>query len=147
MQKPFVIREGWLRFMYLYTIVGAGAMGVGIVTAPQAVKAAFRWPVDEPVALGILGSVYVAFGLLSAFGLRDPLKFAPVLLLQLCYKSIWFVAVLVPLLITGRFPGYGLPIAAIFATYIIGDLIALPFRYLLARPSGSHQAAVPAGGS
>ena len=51
MTKPFVIRYGWLRLMYLYTILGAGAMGVGIVTVPEAVRAAFRWPADEPISV------------------------------------------------------------------------------------------------
>ena len=141
MAKPFVIRRQWMRFMYLYTILGAGGFGLGIVIMPELMKATLRWPVDEPIALGIVGSVYVAFGVLSVLGLRDPLKFAPVLLLQLCYKSVWFVAVVIPLLIRGRFPDYGLFTAAIFATYIVGDLIAIPFPYLLARASGTHQGA------
>jgi hypothetical protein len=114
---------------------------------PERVKEMLRWPADEPIALGIVGSVYVAFALLSVLGLRDPLKFAPVLLLQLCYKSVWFLAVVLPMLIGGRFPDYGLLTAAIFATYIIGDLIAIPFRYLLARASGAHQGAASSGAS
>ena len=147
MPKPFVIRQGWMRFMYLYTILGAGAFGLGIVIVPELVKAMLRWPGDEPIALGIVGSVYVAFGVLSVLGLRDPLKFAPVLLLQLCYKSVWFVAVVLPLIIRGRFPDYGLFTAAVFATYIVGDLVAIPFPYLLARASGSHQGAASTGAS
>jgi len=139
MPKPFVIRQGWIRFMYLYTILGAGGFGLGIVIAPELTKALFRWPGDEPIALSIVGSVYVAFAVLSVLGLRDPLKFAPVLLLQLCYKSVWFVAVVLPLLIRGRFPEYGLLTAAVFATYIVGDLIAIPFPYLLARTPGTHE--------
>jgi hypothetical protein len=131
--------------MYLYTILGAGGFGLGIVIAPELVKAALQWPGDEPLALGIVGSVYVAFGVLSVLGLRDPLKFAPVLLLQLCYKSVWFVAVVLPLLVRGRFPHYGLFTAAVFATYIVGDLIAIPFPYLLARSSGAHQGAASSG--
>jgi len=147
MPKPFLIRRGWMRFMYLYTIVGAGGFGLGMVIAPQGMKVALRWPVDEPLAVGIVGSVYVAFGVLSVLGLRDPVRFAPVLLLQLCYKSVWFVAVLLPLLVRGRFPDYGLLIALIFATYIVGDLIAIPFPYLLARASGADQGAAPTGAS
>ena len=145
MAKPVVIRQGWMRFMYLYTILGAGGFGLGIVIVPGLVKAALRWPGDEPIALGIVGSVYVAFGVLSVLGLRDPLKFAPVLLLQFCYKSVWFIAIVLPLLIRGRFPDYGLLTAAIFATYIVGDLIAIPFSYLFARASGTHQDAAPKG--
>ncbi len=145
MPKPFVIRRQWMRFMYLYTILGAGGFGLAIVIVPELVKAVFRWPGGEPIAFSIVGSVYVAFGLLSVLGLRDPLKFVPVLLLQLCYKSVWFVAVVLPLLIRGRLPGYGLLTAAIFTTYIIGDLIAIPFPYLLARTPGTHQDAASMG--
>jgi hypothetical protein len=147
MAKPFVIRRRWMRFMYLYTILGAGGCGLGIVIVPEVMKGVFRWPGDEPIALGIVGSVYVAFGVLSVLGLRDPLKFVPVLLLQLCYKSVWFAAVVLPLLIRGRFPDYGLVTAAIFATYIVGDLIAIPFPYLLARASDTHQGPAPTGAS
>lgn len=141
MARPAVIRQGWMRFMYLYTILGAGGFGLGIVTRPGVIRETLGWPGDDPIALGIVGSVYVAFGALSVLGLRDPLKLAPVLLLQLCYKSVWFAGVVIPLLVRGRFPDYGLVTAAVFATYIVGDLIAIPFPYLLARARGIQQSA------
>ena len=135
MSKDVKIRWGWLKGMYLYTIVGAGGFGLGMLVFPEVIKSAFRWPVNEPLAFGVIGSVYAAFGLLSLLGLRSPLKFAPLLLLQLCYKSVWFIGVLVPLLITARFPAYGITLLIIFATYIIGDLIAIPFSYVFAKES------------
>ena len=88
------------------------------------------------MALGIVGSVYLAFGILSILGLRSPLRFVPVLLLQLCYKSIWLIEVIPPVVIAGRFPRYALSMVIIFATYIIGDLIAIPFSYILAKQPG-----------
>jgi hypothetical protein len=121
--------------MYIYTIVGAGGFGLGIIFFPEVMKSALSWPVNEPVVFGIVGSVYAAFGLLSLLGLRAPLKFVPVLLLQLCYKSIWFVGVLLPLLMTAHFPAYGITFVIIFASYIIGDLIAIPFSYFFAKES------------
>jgi len=133
MREGATIRWRWLRFMYLYTVVGAGGFGLAILAVPATMKAAFRWPGDEPVALGIVGSVYLAFGILSLLGLRDPLKFVPVLLLQLCYKVVFFAAVAAPLLVSGRFPAYAVLTAVIFATYIVGDLIAIPFSYVFAR--------------
>ncbi len=142
MAKPFVIRHGWMRFMYLYTILVAGCLGLGIVIMPERIRAMLGWPGGDPIALGVMGSVYVAFGVLSVLGLRDPLKFAPVLLLQLCYKSVWFVGVVLPLLLRGRLPDYGLVTAAVFATYIVGDLIAIPFPYLFARARSSQQNAM-----
>jgi hypothetical protein len=129
------IRWGWLRFMYVYTILGAGGFGLAILTMPERMRGMFRWPGDEPIALSIVASVYLAFGILSIFGLRDPLKFVPVLLLQLCYKLVWFIGAVVPLLVSGRFPGYALLTAVIFATYIVGDLIAIPFSRVLRNPT------------
>lgn len=135
MSKELNVRWGWLKGMYIYTIVVAGFLGVGIIVMPEMIKTKFPWPVEEPTAFGIVGSVYVAFGLLSILGLRSPLKFVPVLLMQLCYKSVWFIGVLIPLLVTGRFPSYAIPMVIIFATFIIGDLIAIPFAYVFAKQS------------
>ena len=129
------IRWGWIKGMYIYTIILAGLFGLGIILIPEKIKASFAWPVEEPIAFGIIGSVYLAFGLLSIMGLRSPLKFAPVLLLQLFYKSIWFIGVFLPLLFTAHFPSYAVPTVVIFATFIIGDLIAIPFSHLFAKES------------
>jgi hypothetical protein len=116
--------------MYLYTILGAGGFGLAILVIPERMKAIFHWPGDEPIALSIVASVYLAFGILSIFGLRDPLQFVPVLLLQLCYKLVWFVGVVAPLLMSGQFPSYAMLTAVIFATYVVGDLMAIPFSYV-----------------
>ncbi len=126
------VRHGWLKFMYAYTIAGAGGLGLGILVLPEMVKSIFRWPADEPVSLGIVGCIYLVFGVLSVLGLRSPMKFVPLLMFQLCYKVIWFAAVMTPLLFSHRLPGYAVMLAAIFATYIVGDLIAIPFRYIFA---------------
>jgi hypothetical protein len=129
------IRWGWLKVMYIYTIIGAGGLGLGILIAPETIKSVFNWPASEPISLGIVGSVYLAFGILLIFGLRSPLKFSPILFLQLCYKSILFIAVFLPLLVKGQFPSYAIILAVIFATFILGDLVAIPFAYIFTKPS------------
>jgi hypothetical protein len=129
------IRWGWIKGMYIYTIIVAGGFGLGIIVSPGLIKSMFQWPVGEPISFGICGSVYVAFGLLSVLGLQSPLKYVPILLLQLCYKLIWFIGVAFPLLITGQFPSYAVSNAIIWVTFIIGDLIAIPFAYLFAKQS------------
>jgi hypothetical protein len=121
--------------MYIYTIVGAGGFGLGMICFPGAMRSIFGWPNQDPLVFGVTGSVYLSFGILSIFGLRSPLKFLPVLLLQLSYKVIWFIGVVFPLLAAGKFPLYGLLHIIIFATYIMGDLIAIPFPYVFARQS------------
>lgn len=124
------VNFGRLKFMYLYTIIGAGGFGLGILLIPDTMISLFRWPAQDPVVFGITGSVYFAFALVSLFGLRSPLKFSPILLLQLFYKSIWFVGVSIPLISSGKFPLSAIVILVIFATYIIGDLVSIPFKYI-----------------
>jgi hypothetical protein len=130
MSKEINVRWGWLKVMYIYTIIGAGGLGLGIIIAPDVVRSTFGWPVQDPIVLGICGSAYLGFALLSILGLWSPLKFAPVLLLQLTYKIVWFIGVILPLLVQGNLPLYGVVYVVIFATYIIGDLIAIPFSYV-----------------
>ena len=124
------INFGRIKFMYLYTIIGAGGFGLGILLIPETMISFFRWPDQDPVVFGITGSVYLAFALASLFGLRSPLKFLPILLLQLFYKSIWFIGVVIPLINSGNFPLSAILILVIFATYIIGDLLSIPFSYI-----------------
>jgi hypothetical protein len=127
------VRWGWLRFMYVYTIIGAGGFGLGMLFIPEVMQSVFGFPAQDPVVFGITASVYTAFGLISILGLKSPLKFAPVLLLQLCYKSIWLVGVILPLLFSGRFPLYATTLLILFVTYIIGDLIAIPFSSVFSK--------------
>ena len=136
MDENIGVRLGWLKFMYIYTIVGAGGVGLGIILIPDVMQSIFSLPNMEPITYGVTGSVYLAFALLSILGLRSPLKFTPILLLQLTYKSIWFIGVIIPLLFMGKFPTYAIMISVIYFSYIIGDLIAIPFSYVFAKQSG-----------
>lgn len=127
------VRWGWLKLMYIYTIAGAGGFGLGVLVMPETMASIFGWPSQDPIVFGVTGSAYLAFALLSILGLRSPLKFSPVLLLQLTYKVVWFIGVVFPLLATGNFPSYAFVHVVIFASYIVGDLIAIPFWYVFGR--------------
>ena len=133
MDKDMNIKWGWLKLMYWYTIIGAGGFGVAMVILPETVRSLFRWPTQDPIVYGVTASVWTAFGILSIFGLKFPLKFLPILLLQLCYKSVWFLGVIFPLLISGKFPTYAILHVVIMASFIVGDLIAIPFSYILSK--------------
>jgi len=129
------VRWKWLKGTYILTIIHAGGSGLGMILIPSAVQSFFGWPSQDPIVFGICGSVWVAFGLLSILGLRSPLKFSPILLLQLTYKVVWFIGVFFPLLITGKFPAYATGYVVFFVIYIIGDLIAIPFSYVFSKQS------------
>ena len=46
------------------------------------------------------------------------------------YKLLWLVLVLLPMALTGTAPPYAWLFGVVFLTYVIGDFIAIPFRYL-----------------
>ena len=75
----------------------------------------------------------LAFAIASVFGLRAPLEFSPALLIELAYKVIWFIAIFIPVSIVGQLPSCAIRTAIIFAAFVVGDLIAIPFRYLFAK--------------
>jgi hypothetical protein len=130
MEGNVSIRWGWLKVMYMYTLVVSGGMGLGMILFPDTLQSILRFPPQDPVMLGACGSIFLALGLISLMGLRSPLKFAPVLLLELVYKPIWLVSVALPLFLEGRFPFYVVTMSAVFITFIVGDLIAIPFSHL-----------------
>lgn len=127
------IRWRWLKFMYWYTIIGAGGFGVAMILMPESVRSFFGWPTQDPIVYGVTSSVWFSFGLLSILGLKAPLKFTPILLLQLTYKSVWFIGVVFPLLLSGEFPSYAILHVIVMASYIVGDFYAIPFSYLLSK--------------
>ena len=53
MESGFTIRWGWLRAMYLYTLVGAGGLGFGLIVFPAATKAMMGFPARDPGVLGL----------------------------------------------------------------------------------------------
>lgn len=130
MDADIHVRWGWLKGMYLYTLFGAGGFGLAMLVLPRTVQSAFGYPPQDPVVFGLYASALLASGLTAIPALRWPLKFLPLLLLQLVYKPVWLAVVAIPLFLKGQFPLYVVFISAIFLTYIIGDLIAIPFRYL-----------------
>lgn len=129
---PNSVRYGWLKTMYGANLLISGPIGAGALLAPEAFRTLMGIPPQPPIHFGIAsGAVPLAFGLAGAWGLRAPLKASPVLLLQVCYKLLFLTAVALPLALSGRFPAHAAPIVAIFVFFVVGNVIALPFPYLL----------------
>jgi hypothetical protein len=133
MENQIKIRYSWLKGMYVYTLLGAGLSGLGIILMPETFASIWRMPIQDPIIYGIVGSVFLAFGLISIFGFISPLKFAPILLIQMTYKIIWFIGVILPTVLKGQLHWYAFILIMIFATYIIGDMIAIPFKYIFSK--------------
>jgi hypothetical protein len=92
----------------------------------------------DPVR-GVAYSFWGALALLSAAGLRFPLKLVPVLLMQFVYKTIWLLAVYLPM---GSDGGSGLITPMLGGALV--DALVIPWAYVwttfLAAPSDRWRA-------
>ena len=111
--RLYILRAG-----YLLLIVGLGAMIVpGIVSHPIT---------ERGVIAALLGAVW----LLAFIGLVHPLRMLPLLLFELTWKSIWLLAVALPLWRAGQLgPDMMETVKACVMGVIIFPL-AIPWRYV-----------------
>jgi len=123
------VRVKLLKFMYAASVPIAGVPGIMQLVAPEKmVSGAY-----DPVTMGIAGSATLAFGILAVLGFRSPMKFIPILMMQVIYKSIWLAVIGIPLMVKGALPPESIGMAAIFVLVIIGNLFAIPFRLIFSR--------------
>ena len=120
----------WLRVMYVINIFLTGGLALLIIVAPSTASSLFSAPAQEPLFSGYASSYMLGIAIFSILGLRSPLKFSPLLFLQAIVKIIWFIAILIPAMAAGPLSTWGIELAALFIVYIIGDLIATPYRYI-----------------
>lgn len=124
MNSNLKIRPNWFKAMYLYSVVGGGGFGLMMLlnVGPMASTDSF--------VSATLGCYALGFAVVALLGVRQPLKFVPLLAMQLVYKTIWFAFVFFPALFAGHAPSYASVMAIIYATFIVGDLITIPFLWL-----------------
>jgi len=132
----YKIRWRWLKFMYIYTTVMAGGIGLAQLLAPSQMQSALGMPAQDPLVFGLGASVFLAMGLIAILGIRSPLKYCPILLVELAYKLLWLCGVVLPLALRGEFPSSSIVQVAILCTFVVGELIAIPFRYMFSRDIG-----------
>jgi hypothetical protein len=77
-----------LRAGYLFVAVGLAA-----TVWPLIINHSPQWPLMNSVVCSLLAAVSV----LAAVGIRYPLQMLPVLLFEIVWKSIWLIAVALPL--------------------------------------------------
>lgn len=133
MKEKLNVRIKGLYFMYYYTIILPGLTGLLVVFKPDFFTTIFQWDSQYHYLIGITGSMWLSFSILSIFALKRPIKFLPVLAFQLSYKVIWLSCVVMPIFIKDGFSVYEMVFALTMLSYVIGDLIVIPFKYLMKR--------------
>lgn len=121
-----------MKFQYWFTIFAAIPLGLAIILFPRWTQKLFNWKEQDRLIFGISGSAYFAFGSLSVLGLKDPLKWSPILLLQFVYKMTWFVGVVGLMAKRGELDmSSSVWLILGYAAMVAGDVFAVPWRYLL----------------
>lgn len=127
----------WIRLLYGCTAFLGITVGSTMLIAPdfsrKVVGFPFALPEQDPITYGALAGIWTTVGILCCFGLRSPLQFLPLFTLQLVYKSCWFAFVFFPLILQGQFPEHGWASAVGNLIWMLLDIKAIPWKYLLAK--------------
>ena len=81
-----------MRAMYLFIVVGLGAMIVPVILS------------HELTSRGVIPSLLGAVWVLAFLGLRYPLQLLPLLLFELIWKAVWMVFYGLPQWSAGQYP-------------------------------------------
>ena len=127
--------EKKLEIWYLCIMVIEIPLGLMMLVVPDLFVDLLQFPKpQDPLIFGVAASVWLAFGILSILGFREPMKYVPVLMFQFTYKVIWFVAVVLPWVLSGPTQiFYGILMIIIFATFVVADIIVIPWKTMLNR--------------
>ncbi len=112
-----------LRAMYLF-IVG----GLGLYLWPGILSPERHWELLEGESTCMLA----AFSIMCVFGIRYPLQMLPVLLWEVCWKTLWLFLVPLPQWLSGHVDEAIKP--AIFAiSMVVLVYLAIPWPYVFSR--------------
>ncbi len=104
------------------------AAGLAATVWPLVINHSPQWPLMNGVACSMLAAVSV----LAAFGIRYPLQMLPVLLFEGVWKSIWLIAVALPLWSANQLDGQRWETTkdCLFGAILIP---LIPWRYVIAQ--------------
>jgi hypothetical protein len=119
---------GYLRLAYAFNL---------LVLLPIAVPTLLRlYPTDQgkfEESAGwrvLVGALWTAILVLSALGLYAPLRYSPVLVLQVIYKTLWLLVFALPRVAEGRARSVPWGIAGSFLIIVLVWPFIIPWGYL-----------------
>jgi hypothetical protein len=104
------------------------AVVLGLSVWPGIINHTGAW---DPVR-GVALSFWAALSTLSILGIRYPLKMLPLLLMQAFYKTVWLLAVGLPVRSAGQLNPAGVEIFKACAIGLVLDLVVIPWPYVFA---------------
>jgi hypothetical protein len=108
----------------VYLLIGVGLL---FTIWPQIIQHPKVWPLWHGVGCSLLGTI----SLLAFLGIRYPLKMLPILFFEMIWKSIWLIAVALPLWSANQMDADNLETAQNCLMGVIVPLV-IPWRYVWA---------------
>ncbi len=117
---PPIWRQHLMRVLFLLNIISLGPDNWSAILFPT-----------EPIAAleGVAISFYAALSVCCILGVRFPLQFTPLLLLQLIYKSAWLVGVYLPATHISPMEEHLESWFWVMAPGVVIDLLVIPWPY------------------
>ena len=123
MNEVSTLRLYLMRATYLLIVVG-----LGVTVWPGIIHRA----IGGNLTSGATPSLLAAMSILAALGIRYPLQMLPVLLFELIWKSIWLIAVALPLWLAQQMDAATWEsVYACLAGWVIFPLV-IPWPYVIA---------------
>lgn len=118
-----------LKLIYVANIIVAGWIGISSMFFPRFSSVTiFQNSYQNTELIRLVGCLWMAIALLSIFGLWQPLKFSPVLVLQLVYKGLWLIIVAFPAIKNNE--NYPSGMAAFFLIWVLILPFIIPWKEL-----------------
>ncbi len=120
-----------LQVIYALNILVAGFVGLTALFFPKfSATIVFENTIIPNYSQRIVGCLWTAIALGSVLGLLDPVKWSPILLIQLLYKGFWLIFVALPMLFQGKIADIPRGIACFFLVWVVALIFFLPYQYL-----------------
>lgn len=105
------------------------AAGLALMVWPKLIQHTDAWALKDGDTFGLLAGIQV----LAMLGVRYPIKMLPLLFFELTWKSIWLLAIALPLWRANQIdPGTAESIQACVMGVVV-SVVAIPWRYVWAK--------------
>ena len=124
-----------LQAIYLVLVVYVGFSAIYLLVDPKNAFSFIGFPssgISYPASLiaGVAYSQWLTIALLSVLGLRSPIKYSPVLLFVVTYKTVWMVALALPHAISGNLISWGKTTAIEWLILVVIVALVMPWKYI-----------------
>ena len=109
-----------------YTLI---AVGLAIVVWPGVLRHSDAWALKNGDTCALLAGIQV----MAMLGIRYPLKMLPLLLFEFTWKSIWLLAIALPLWRAGQVDAATVESVNACVLGVVVCLVAIPWRYVWVR--------------